>query len=238
MHSTRSVYLDSRPKTRHSKATGLFIDAPRVKWQWHYPEPTVDVFKTIRVDPYMSVHREEMLQWSIRYPEEAPAGARYELIIDEPPTLTPEQIEEVRVEKAALVELWHKEKAIQDTLLSLWSPKGLVIDTRDAWARSGLDRFIEYRSSIYIGPFNIEALVKVQYNDQSCYCYLDMYQVLVELGLSSGSNIIHLTTIKLPIVDGVASNAPLIEYLRDSPLMKASQALSKLGRAIKKGEDK
>ncbi len=241
MHSTSSysrlVYLDNRPGTRHNKATGLTIDATRVKWEWRNPssDPTVDVFKTIRVDPYMCVDRKEMLQWRIRYPEKAPEGAGYDLIVDEPPTLTPEQIEEVNTEKVALVELWHKEKAIQDTLISLWSPKGLVIDTRDAWARTGLDRFIEYNSTIYVNdaPFNIKIEVTVGYNDQSQNSYHDMYEVLVKLAVSpSGEENLHLTTIKLPIVNGIASSAPLVEYLKDNPLMRAGRALSKLGTAI------
>lgn len=53
-----------------------------------------------------------------------------------------------------------------------------------------------------------------------------------ELSLVHGDRPIHLDTINLPIVDGVASNVPLVEYLTNNPLMKAGRALSKLGTAI------
>lgn len=255
MHSSSGignpVYYVTRPETQYTD-TELAIDCPRVKWLWRIEEalPVVYMFNTIGKDT------PKYHQWTIRYPEQAPPDARYELVVDDCPTLTTEQEAEVNTRREDLKRIWEKEKAIQDTLLALWSPEGLPVHTRNAVSIQGCDRYIKYCSTVYIkdAPWNIDIEVRVQYapisirtgsvaNSTSmvhlgCTSLSDAYSVLVDMRLTEYGKFLELTTMSLPIVDGKALNVILIDYLKNSTLGKVAKALSKVGEAMSKAQSK
>lgn len=215
---------------------GVVVGTPGVKWKWYLGDstPSVDVFNTLQLKGHV---------WRIRYPEEAPASARYELIVDDSPQLTIEQYELVREEKKNLVRIWEREKKVQDKLLSLWVPgpgrEG------EAIAKCDRSRYLEYTQTIYLSgaPFNLGLEVIVKYTDDSITrtatftCSQkarEPYEVKAQVYIKDGDHYINLDSIKLPIVDGKACSDPLVEYLRDNPLMGAGRALAKVGKAIKK----
>lgn len=236
-----AVNATSIDKVRESH--GVSMDPPKVKWQWHLGDkaPAVDMFQTVRANG---------MQWRMRYPEHAPPGARYELIVDDAPLLTPEQNEVLHYERAALVELWRREMDVMDVLLALWDDGGP--DPGDAVAQYGGHRYLNYRATVSAYPLTIAIEVTALYKGDSIrrvpfgisssmtvtQTPAERHSVEARVSIVNDGNDIHLTSIKLPIVDGRASRAPLVKYLRNNPLMAAGRALSSLGTDIGKMGEK
>jgi hypothetical protein len=221
---------------------------PLVKWEWHFGDstPSVHVSNTITVGKQ---------QWTMQWPQHAPPGARYKLVIDDAPVITSEQDDILHCERVALVEIWGVEKEVQDNLLALWTPprewlsEGYQACAIKALAQANGDRYIEYNITISVKGYpTLEIGITVKYISRTTWfvtpprkqslCGIPSMVAWAEVSLLEDSDSrIQLDTINLPVVDGVASSTPLIEYLMDNPLMRVSRALSKLGTTIKEGEE-
>jgi hypothetical protein len=233
MYNDGSVYIE-KPEVRYI-SEDISADTMRVTWKWHLGDEIPMVHVTQRLLLHSSKTSCRSTEWRIRYPEVAPPDARYELVVDEDPAMSPEQAEVVRQQKAEIFGVWQKEEIFLHRLLGLWPYRWDSI--QKAVAMDNGDRWISYENNVYVkdASFSIHILVTTKYMIRD-----DQYEVKVELGLKDCDNYIELKTIKLPIIHGEydlaptmeVSVEPLVEYMKNSPLQRASRNLTKLAKKL------
>jgi hypothetical protein len=192
--------------------TGIRSIGPTtIEWSWAAGEavPRIDVKQRLLLPAFPSNY-----YWTIRYPEVAPPGARYELVVDKTPPITLEQKGQLKRKKMYLESRWEKEKEILDALLKLWPSK--QIGEACAHERS---RSITYKYEIYANcGLSVEVSIFLTSDTRAGVA------ARAVVSLDTG-NPYRLTSIELPIKVGVVDPAPLKEYLNNNPLEVIGKAL-------------
>jgi hypothetical protein len=190
----------------------------RVEWDWENVI-TISIYQVLRANN---------AQWTIRYPEVAPEGSRYEYIVEDAPTLTMNQEAQVQVEKGKLQTRYTEEMELLHKLLKLWSTpwRGEFMLRDDGSTAIEYDHTVDVEGAPYDIRISVYAMHKGPHAPQ--------WKVYASVGIVDDESYIHLHSIDLPITDGVADSTPLIEYLQDNPLYRGGRALSKIARYMKK----
>jgi hypothetical protein len=188
-------------------------------WKWHPgdKEPSISIKQKLYCPATPSNH-----YWTIQYPDKAPPWAKYELVEDETPPLTPEQHSQLKGKMMILECMYREEKAILDNLLKLCPMNMIALETFTDRRAIAYNDFNSTRRLIY--THSIESLLQVEitldYNQNRGYS--------AWVNIDVGDYSANLASTTLPIRDGVIEEAPLKEFLMNNPLITMGQTIAQL----------